>query len=184
MNKQEQIDTFVGRLEQLTAGERAQLKRHAGKTLNESPKVMALFFQLLPHGIGKFNEPWFFLIATHYPLAEPRKEDQDTRTSFGLSLRTARARAKQNAEGFDRRFAALLDADENQLPFRLRQLISLHKSTDTQVAWGALLNDLTNWTHPGRFVQENWARHYYVGEPKQQDENTPQAQPATTNPTV
>lgn len=173
MNKQERIDTFVGRLENLTAGERAQLKRHVGKKINESPRVMALFFRMMPHGVNKFDEPWYFLVATLYPLVEAqRNEAEGRRKSFGLSLRKAQAQAKQNADGFDRRFAALLDADENQLPFRLRQLISLHKSTNTPVAWRALLKDLTNWTHPDRFVQEQWARHYYVGAPKQDETST------------
>lgn len=167
MSKQEQIDAFIDRLGKLESGERAQLKRHAGKMLSESTKVMPIFFRLLPYGVSRYDEEWYFLVATLYPLCEAKNEDEGKVNSFGLSMRMARAKEKQSEDGFDRRFAALLDTDTNQVSFRLRQLIRLHKSADnTPVAWRALLNDLVQWTHPDRYIQEKWARHYYVGNPK------------------
>ena len=59
----------------------------------------------------------------------------------------------------ERRFIALLDADRDQLPHRLRQLISLVR--DSPLDWTGLLDDLTYWNVPRRTVQQGWARRFY-----------------------
>ena len=154
------ITEFCERLEQLDAGERARLKRNAGRTLAESHNVLGLFFRILPPNVPRYHEDTedtYFLVATLFPLAESGDEG-----SLGHAL--YRARDKKYAQGLDRRAEILLDADQEQLPFRLRQAVRFLDSKRVAVNWPRLLKDLLAWGHPNRYVQENWARDYFANE--------------------
>jgi CRISPR system Cascade subunit CasB len=59
----------------------------------------------------------------------------------------------------ERRFVALLDADSEQLPHRLRQLISLLK--DYPIDFEALRHGLLRWNRVERSTQVQWARDFY-----------------------
>jgi CRISPR system Cascade subunit CasB len=56
----------------------------------------------------------------------------------------------------------LLDADEGQLAYRLRQAVHLLQANRIRVNWLQLLEDLLYWTHPNRFVQRRWAQSYFA----------------------
>lgn len=148
------VEEFLKRLRALDAGDRAKLKRDAGKTLAEA-QSLGLFYRLLPYGLYPAQEETYFLVATLYPLAEEGHEG-----TLGDALR--RARTPKNAKGLNRRVEILLDSDATQLPFRLRQAIRLLKSNEVKVNWQRLLEDLLQWDHPQRFVQKQWARAYFA----------------------
>lgn len=148
------IAEFVERLGALDAGERARFKRNAGNSIAESRNVIGLFYRVLPPGVPPYKERWYFLLATLYPLAEPADTGNLGRA---LSL----ARNPENRDGLDRRVEILLDADEVQFPFRLRQAIRFLYSQGVGVDWEQLLQDLLRWTHPERFIQQQWARAYF-----------------------
>lgn len=59
----------------------------------------------------------------------------------------------------ERRFIHLLDADREQLPHRLRQMVAL--LNEQPVDFQALLNDLLYWNHPEKKAQNAWARAFY-----------------------
>lgn len=59
----------------------------------------------------------------------------------------------------ERRFINLLDADTDQLPHRLRQMIALLK--DQPIDFDALLNGLLYWNEDGKPTQSQWARDFY-----------------------
>jgi CRISPR system Cascade subunit CasB len=59
----------------------------------------------------------------------------------------------------ERRFVALLDADAQQLPHRLRQVIALLK--DEAIDFNALLTDLLRWHVSHKPAQQIWAREFY-----------------------
>jgi len=150
------IVQFIERLRALDPGGRAQLKRSAGQPLPEaSGGALRLFYSLLPPAVPRYQEPAYFLLATLFPLA-----DDGGSGNFGAALR--RARKSENAPGLDRRVEVLLDADEIQLPFRLRQATRFVASNQARVDWTQLLDDLLQWTHPSRRVQQNWARGFYA----------------------
>lgn len=164
---------FVGNLEKLEAAERAQLKRNAGRPLSESRGVMGMFYkQILPPQLAKDEidqrDERYFLVATLYPFEKRDREKEKGRElptlprSFGLSLR--QIRNEDNQKGLDRRMARLLDADDQQLPFLLRQAV-LYLTNQQQgrvIDWHALTYHVNQWSHPDRWVQRNWARDYYV----------------------
>lgn len=59
----------------------------------------------------------------------------------------------------ERRFITLLDADTDQLPHRLRQMIALLK--DQPVDFDALLRGLLYWNDETKRTQNAWARDFY-----------------------
>lgn len=149
------ITIFIDRLTQLDAGERARFKRNAGKSLAEArDNALGLFYRLLPPGVHVNQEETYFLVATLYPMAEAGGKG-----NFGDALR--QIRRDENAKGLDRRIEILLDADETQLGFRLRQAIRLLHANQVRIDWSRLLTDLLYWTHPERFVQRQWAKSYF-----------------------
>lgn len=151
---------FVNQLHKLKEtdkGAMAKLKRNAGNTLAESRGVHAIFFRLLPHGVYRGNEPYYFLVATLFPLASPA-----TKGSLGNAMKMARKANKTGENGYNRRMEILLDSDVEQLPFRLRQIVKLLKSAEIPINWAGLIKDLSNWNRTNRSVQEKWARDYYT----------------------
>ncbi|MBL7161460.1 MAG: type I-E CRISPR-associated protein Cse2/CasB [Anaerolineales bacterium] len=150
----ERITKFIATLEKLDPGERARLKRNAGKRLDEA-RSLGLFYRILPYGVPRYQEEMYFLVATLYPLAEGCGEK-----IFGASMR--RARDSQNEKGLNRRMEVLLDTDERQLPFRLRQAVRYLYSKRVPVNWPCLLRDLLQWNAPKRYIQQAWARAYFA----------------------
>jgi len=59
----------------------------------------------------------------------------------------------------ERRFISLLDADEDQLPHRLRQMIAL--IGEQAVDFESLLDDLLHWKSEAKPIQNHWARDFY-----------------------
>lgn len=149
------IDRFIARLETLDSGDRARLKRNAGRTLADARDATGLFYRILPPETPSYQEESYFLMATLFPLADGKGEG-----NLGTALR--KAQNVKNQKGLDRRIDVLLDADLGQLPFRLRQAIHFLQSNRIRVNWAGLLKDLLNWNHPDRFVQQSWARSYYT----------------------
>ena len=60
-----QITAFIRKLERLEPGDRARLKRSAGKYLHESRDI-GLFYSTLPAGVPEYQEQKYFLLATLY----------------------------------------------------------------------------------------------------------------------
>jgi len=186
-----QIGEFIRNLSGLDDGERARLKRNAGKSIAESHQAQLLFYRrVLPRGVAARQEEPYFLIATLYPLdkgqrnrdrrAVDRLDEPDETTasaspaggSFGASFR--RARTEQNQTGLDRRFARLLDAAAEDLPFQLRQAVMRLANEDVFIDWPQLTRDILRWNQSERRVQRRWARDYVyaAAEPQNQQPQT------------
>ncbi|MFN3392457.1 MAG: type I-E CRISPR-associated protein Cse2/CasB [Meiothermus ruber] len=70
--------------------------------------------------------------------------------------------AREQSKSIEQRFIALLDADEEQLPYRLRQMVRLIKSQEgIRIYWSELLRDLLAWNRERKPVQQKWARAFY-----------------------
>ena len=66
---------------------------------------------------------------------------------------------KSGSASTERRFIHLLDADREQLPHRLRQMVALLK--EQPIDFQILLNDLLFWNRDDKSVQNDWARDFY-----------------------
>lgn len=179
--RERQVAEFIGKLSQLDDGDRARLKRNAGKSLAESHGVRLLFYsRVAPRGLAEWQEERYFLLATLYPLdkAQHRRDrhapDKDTAEaspvgrigSFGHSFRLART--EQNKPGLDKRFARLLDAKVEDLSFHLRQSVARLTNEGLPIDWAQLTDDVLRWDHPQRTIQRQWARDYVAAEPREQ----------------
>jgi len=125
-------------------------------------------------------DPWTFVHA--YPYVEPfvKNEDNSLRRKmfylvaglWAAHWRTGRTgavmpigracAAYQMASGStstERRFITLLDADTDQLPYHLRQMLALLK--EQSIDFGDLLNKLLFWNDEQKRTQNTWARDFY-----------------------
>lgn len=185
--REQQVKEFIKNLSQLDDGERARLKRNAGAALSEARQIGLLFYQkILPYGAAAYQEESYFLVATLYPFdkkqrdkdrsfsalssdksaAQERQEAVKEARAMTLGASFRLACSEQNATGFDRRVARLLDADRQQLPFQLRQAILRLTADWTPIDWAQLTKDVLNWEHSSRYVQRNWARDYVASKPE------------------
>lgn len=90
---------------------------------------------------------------------------ETTRRARGsLGSVIARLQERRGGDGVERRFITLLDADDAQLPDRLRQMVQLLRTEEEisrQIDWPGLLHDLLQWDRDDRRVQRRWASDFY-----------------------
>jgi CRISPR system Cascade subunit CasB len=76
-----------------------------------------------------------------------------------LARACAMHQLKSGSASTEKRFIALLDADEDQLPHRLRQMVAL--LGEQAIDFNALLSDLLGWHRDDKRTQNAWARDFY-----------------------
>jgi CRISPR system Cascade subunit CasB len=62
----------------------------------------------------------------------------------------------------EKRFIDLLDTDLDELPFKLRQAITLIARDRVGLDWVLLIRHLSYWSHTDRWVQKEWARGFWA----------------------
>lgn len=67
---------------------------------------------------------------------------------------------KDMSPSIERRFISLLDADRDQLPHRLRQMIALLK--EQAIDFDTLLEGLLKWHYDKKPTQNRWAHDFYL----------------------
>ncbi len=73
----------------------------------------------------------------------------------------------RGSESLEKRFLALLEAGEDELPVHLRRMVFLLR--EVPFDWKALLRDLVYWWRDDRAVQLRWARDFYGINPEQKE---------------
>lgn len=66
---------------------------------------------------------------------------------------------RQKLTSIEKRFVTLLDADRDQLPYRLRQMIAL--LNEQSIDFDHLLKGLLRWNDDQKYIQNAWARDFY-----------------------
>jgi CRISPR system Cascade subunit CasB len=74
----------------------------------------------------------------------------------------------------EKRFIDLLDTDREDLPYKLRQAITLISRDGIGLDWVLLVRHLGHWTHPDRWVQKEWARGFWAAPEKETPANQEQ----------
>jgi CRISPR system Cascade subunit CasB len=69
------------------------------------------------------------------------------------------AKERNKPTSTEKRFITLLDADEDQLPHRLRQMTAL--LNEQPIDFERLLSDLLGWQRDDKHTQNAWAREFY-----------------------
>jgi len=102
-----------------------------------------------------------------------------TESSIPLAKACAQHQIKSGSASTERRFIHLLDADCEQLPHRLRQMVALLK--DQPIDFQALLDDLRYWNNTDKRKQNEWARAFYrTLNPTDSSIETPDSKTETT----
>jgi CRISPR system Cascade subunit CasB len=138
--------------------------------LGQPPGTVADMYRYLVPWLPDDTPPWretaYYLIAALFAY-HPKEGGTD---NMGRHFADARDPQRDNT-AIERRFTALLAAHPEDLPFYLRQAVSFLKSKEVPVNWHQLLSDLLGWSHPARYVQQQWARAFW-GRPAQKTQTT------------
>ena len=149
-----QGERFVERLERLKAQKawtpaRAALRRSLAFPPGAYPKAMP-YVEPFVREEGWKREA-HYLVAALYAL-------KDGEHQKGRTLARALKEKAQGSDSVEKRFLALLDADRDQIAFRLRQAVGL---VEGGLDFAQLLDDLLRWFGPERRVQARWAKEFY-----------------------
>lgn len=98
----------------------------------------------------------FYLVAGLW-AAHWREDRKGQPESLGKAC--ARYQAASGSTSTENRFISLLDADTDQLPHRLRQMIALLK--EQSIDFEELLTGLLYWNDEQKRTQNGWGRDYY-----------------------
>jgi CRISPR system Cascade subunit CasB len=150
---------FVEWLEKLNERDtrvRATLRRSLSFEPGAFPAAYPYVEPFLKGEDAQWRRQVHYLVAGLW--AQHRGDGGPEGRSLGAAC-AAFAAGKAGSDSTERRFIALLDADRDQLPHRLRQMVALLKGVPPD--WDSLLRDLLAWTIPERPVQNRWARDFY-----------------------
>nr|WP_281377087.1 type I-E CRISPR-associated protein Cse2/CasB [Deinobacterium chartae] len=153
-------------------GELAELRRSLSARSGASYRLERPIFEHLP---ARYHGGWghdaAFLVAGLYALVERPTDRPDTadtakaspsvRRNLGHDLgRLYRLHERPSTE---KRFLALLDTDETQLPYHLRYAVTLLNAEDIRPDWARLLADIAAWHRPERRdeIRQRWAQAFY-----------------------
>ena len=155
----------------------ANLRRGLGKPPKSVMEMYPYLGQFLSSEPRPRYESAIFIVAAlfaYYPDAPGNIGN------LGTSLRELSDRDKKNrlaservSKSLERRFVVLLNAEADDLPHYLRQIVGLLKSAEKPIPinWNQLFKDIQNWNHDARFVQKKWAEKFwaYSANEKNQD---------------
>ncbi len=152
--------SFFDRLDKLSTGERAALRRSAGTMLGEADgPVLAAFYRCLPSIVGERDSAKWYAVACLRCISDPGTEK-------GKPLEICLADMIKNGDisaSMQKRIEYLLDTrwdEDGYLLMRLTRLVKLvhQKSEYSLIDASALLQDLLHWNDESRRVQRKWAR--------------------------
>ena len=151
---------FIAWLESLNEKDtkvRAVLRR----SLSFTPGGFVPSYPYVEPFVKEEKHPWrreaYYLVAGVW-AAHWRKDRPGQPMAIGKAC--AVYQATSGSTSTERRFIALLDADPDQLPHRLRQMIAL--LGDLPIDFEALLKGLLFWNDDRKRTQNAWARDFYL----------------------
>jgi CRISPR system Cascade subunit CasB len=144
----------------------ASLRRSAAYGPGLYPPVFR-YVEPYIHNLSEWRRTATYLAAAYWALAIRMGRDVDKDNtlaeaySLPKALRVLQARSADTSKTIESRFQALLDADTDELQWRLRHLTSQLSAAGIAIDWPSLLKDLRDWSNPQRRVQVHWARQFW-----------------------
>lgn len=135
---------------------RAELRRSLAFAPGTYPRAFPHVEPFLKDDAAPWRREAHYLVAALW--AAHWKEGRDT-PILPIGRAAASHRLNTGSASTEARFIALLDADGEQLPYRLRQMLALLK--EQSIDFGALLEDLLRWYDDRKRTQNAWARDFY-----------------------
>jgi len=149
---------FVAWLESLNQRDtkvRAVLRR----SLAFEPGTQPAAYPYVESFLATEDNPWRRTV--HYLVAGLWAQHWKVGRGEGAPLGIAAA-IQMNAsqsKSAEQRFVALLDSDDDQLPYRLRQMIAL--LNDQSIDFESVLKGLVFWNSESKRTQTDWAKDFY-----------------------
>lgn len=162
---------FIARLLKLDAGQRAELRR--ALQLDDPSLHPPIFRYVEPFVAGQSNtgRRAHYLVASLFGMIEKELGAEERRPRITLAKAIRRYDLKTRSDSgeeispMERRFLALLDSDNEELPHRLRQTLRMLTSGQDRITqpldWADLLEGLKSWNSDYRTTQTKWARDFY-----------------------
>jgi len=150
---------FIERLESLNANNR-KVRADLRRSLAFAPGAFAHAIRYVEPFVNDEDNAWrremFYLVAGLWAM-HWREGRRGQPMSIGQAC--AAYQISSNSKNVENRFINLLDADPDQLPHRMRQIISLLK--DQTIDFDDLLKGLLYWKDDKKRTQKDWARKFY-----------------------
>lgn len=130
------------------------------RSLSFAPGAFVAAYPYVEPFVRNTGDPW--QREAHYLVAGLWAAHwREGRTGHSMPIGSACAtyQSSTGSTSTERRFINLIDADTDQLPHRLRQMIALLK--DQPVDFEALLRGLLYWNDDEKRTQNTWARDFY-----------------------
>jgi CRISPR system Cascade subunit CasB len=155
---------FIERLWGLERAELAELRRSLAFDPGTHAPTYRTVQDFAKNAKSRFEDDAYYLVAGLFALVERPNPDRPAPTfeqprNLGQSIAELYV-ARQKTKSVEDRFIALLDADAEQLPYRLRQMVALLRDTAV-IDWQTLLSDLRFWNLEDKPVQRRWAQAFY-----------------------
>jgi CRISPR system Cascade subunit CasB len=134
---------------------RAHLRRGLGQALDYTLGRVGWLFRRVPDG----EVAHAVLAAGLFAWVKgdcPQAQGESFGAAFGSGL------APEQKQQREKRFIDLLDTDGDELPYKLRQAITLIARDGVGLDWVLLMRHLSAWSHPDRWVQAEWARGFWT----------------------
>lgn len=163
------MSSFIERLEKMSEGNtrvRAVLRRSLALDPGLFPAAYPYVEPFVRAEDSEWKREMFYLVAGLWAAhwREGRTEDPiPIGKACGLFDKETRKKTGQDdlrkTTSTEKRFVTLLDADRDQLPYRLRQMVALLK--DQSIDFDDLLQRLLYWNDDKKGSQNIWARDFY-----------------------
>ncbi len=154
---------LIDRLWKLERAELAELRRSLAFEAGTHAPAFRIVENFAMHTSSRFESDMYYLVAGLFALVERPNPDKPVPylepRNLGLSVAELFV-ARQKSKSIEDRFIALLDADIDQVQYRLRQMIALLKDT-ALIDWVELLKDLKYWNAESKTTQRKWAKSFY-----------------------
>lgn len=161
----EHIQRFVEYLCRLKEEENRTALAHLRRGLGKIPETIpAEMYRYVVRFLTNDMKPWeqnnYFLVASLFAL-HPKHEPGVT---MGKTFSLIAPPASEGRASIERRFVHLLNGHHEDLPDRLRHVVSLARSKDVPIDYAQLLDDLRWWDDERRRVRQQWARDFWTPE--------------------
>ena len=161
------MSAYLDRLDEINKRD-ARVRAVLRRSLAFDPGAFPAAYPYIEPFLKEEDSPWrrrvHYLVAALW--ASHWKAGRDG-VSQPIGKAAARHQLATGSASTERRFIALLDADADELPYRLRQMVALLK--DQAIDFSALLADLLRWQSPDKRIQNQWARQFYRSLQKETD---------------
>ncbi len=134
----------------------AELRRSLSYDLTTYPKSYPYIESFISY--SGWERKAYYLVAGLFALHKIEDNSSPTRKNLG-SIIFELYEENDQSKSIEQRFITLLESDEDELAYRLRQMISLLKGKS--INWVSLLYHLKYWNQADKWVQQEWGKSFY-----------------------